>query len=272
VVEPGREWKVLATNKLADGCMASPAAVGKSLLVRTKTHLYCLEKKGLNQRQRICWRGPQRQQGAPCWRCGLCWLRVANGTYRNLVEMHRCQAERLGARPALRYREHRLIATWPGTTIARRYLRGRPRSSKRGIEPGDRVGLLGENSINWPIVDMAILTAGAVNLPPHAPLTAPQIHYQLADAGRLLVVRLHARTARQDPPNPRGFAQLTWRRGHGSAGGRGGTPFPGNHFCKAAGAPYRRWLPSWRAARPPQLAPIWRPSFTRPAPPAIPRG
>lgn len=44
VVEAGREWKLLATNKLGDGCMASPAAVGKSLLVRTKTHLYCLEK------------------------------------------------------------------------------------------------------------------------------------------------------------------------------------------------------------------------------------
>jgi len=28
-----------------------------------------------------------------------------------------------------------------------------------------------------------ILLAGAVNVPPHAPLTAPQIQYQLADAG-----------------------------------------------------------------------------------------
>lgn len=45
VVAAGREWKILATNKLNDGCMASPAAVGKSLIVRTKTHLYCLEQK-----------------------------------------------------------------------------------------------------------------------------------------------------------------------------------------------------------------------------------
>jgi long-chain acyl-CoA synthetase len=30
---------------------------------------------------------------------------------------------------------------------------------------------------------MAILTAAAVNVPPHAPLTAAQIHFQLADAG-----------------------------------------------------------------------------------------
>jgi outer membrane protein assembly factor BamB len=45
VLEPGDEMKVLAVNKLDDGCMASPAAVGKSLFLRTKTHLYCIEKK-----------------------------------------------------------------------------------------------------------------------------------------------------------------------------------------------------------------------------------
>lgn len=44
VLEPGPTFKKLASNKLADGCMASPAALGKSLLVRTKTHLYCIEK------------------------------------------------------------------------------------------------------------------------------------------------------------------------------------------------------------------------------------
>ena len=45
VLDPGETLKVLAANKLDEGCMASPAAVGKSLLVRTKTHLYCFEAK-----------------------------------------------------------------------------------------------------------------------------------------------------------------------------------------------------------------------------------
>jgi outer membrane protein assembly factor BamB len=43
VIEAGRNWKVLAANRLADGCMASPAIAGRSLFVRTLTHLYCLE-------------------------------------------------------------------------------------------------------------------------------------------------------------------------------------------------------------------------------------
>jgi outer membrane protein assembly factor BamB len=44
VVEPGRAFKVLAVNKLDDGCMASPAVAGKALFLRTKTHLYRIER------------------------------------------------------------------------------------------------------------------------------------------------------------------------------------------------------------------------------------
>ena len=45
VGEPGKEWKKLAVNKLDDGCMATPAIAGKSLFIRTRTHLYRIEKK-----------------------------------------------------------------------------------------------------------------------------------------------------------------------------------------------------------------------------------
>lgn len=44
VMAPGREFKLLASNKLDEGCMASPAAVGKAIYLRTKTHLYRIEK------------------------------------------------------------------------------------------------------------------------------------------------------------------------------------------------------------------------------------
>lgn len=43
VVQAGATFTVLATNTLDAGCMASPAVVGKSLIVRTKTHLYRIE-------------------------------------------------------------------------------------------------------------------------------------------------------------------------------------------------------------------------------------
>jgi outer membrane protein assembly factor BamB len=45
VGEVGTGWKLLATNKLDAGCMATPAIAGKALFIRTKTHLYRIEKK-----------------------------------------------------------------------------------------------------------------------------------------------------------------------------------------------------------------------------------
>jgi outer membrane protein assembly factor BamB len=43
VLKPGRACEVLATNTLADGFMASPAAAGKAFFLRTRTHLYRIE-------------------------------------------------------------------------------------------------------------------------------------------------------------------------------------------------------------------------------------
>lgn len=43
VVRPSAQYELLAKNQLEAGCMASPAALGKSLFVRTETHLYRLE-------------------------------------------------------------------------------------------------------------------------------------------------------------------------------------------------------------------------------------
>ncbi len=43
VVEPGDQFKEIARNKLESGFMASPAVVGKALILRTKTHLYRIE-------------------------------------------------------------------------------------------------------------------------------------------------------------------------------------------------------------------------------------
>ena len=44
VLKHGRELEVVAENALDDGCLASPAVSGNALFVRTKTHLYRIEK------------------------------------------------------------------------------------------------------------------------------------------------------------------------------------------------------------------------------------
>ena len=44
VIQAGREFKLLAENKLDDGLMASAAVSGKALFLRTRTALYRVEK------------------------------------------------------------------------------------------------------------------------------------------------------------------------------------------------------------------------------------
>ena len=45
VVKASKSFEPVATNELKDGCMASPAVSGDAILLRTRTHLYCIGKK-----------------------------------------------------------------------------------------------------------------------------------------------------------------------------------------------------------------------------------
>jgi long-chain acyl-CoA synthetase len=102
---------------------------------------------------------------------------------RNLVALHRRQAERLGPCAALRYKRYGLYHDLTWRDYREQAVAAAAALVEAGIAPGDRVGLLAENRLEWLVADMAIMTAGAVNVPPHAPLTAAQIQFQLADAG-----------------------------------------------------------------------------------------
>jgi long-chain acyl-CoA synthetase len=101
---------------------------------------------------------------------------------RNLVELHRRQAERLGPRPALRFKRYGIWHDVTWEQYRAEALAAAAALIEAGVAPGDRVGLVAENSVDWLIADMGLLAAGAVNVPPHAPLTARQIHFQLDDA------------------------------------------------------------------------------------------
>ena len=58
-----------------------------------------------------------------------------------------------------------------------------------GLEKGERVALLSENRPEWAFVDLATLTAGAVDVPIYATLTPAQVLYILSDSqARICVV------------------------------------------------------------------------------------
>src|SRR5947208_2250180 len=108
---------------------------------------------------------------------------TATMNYRNLTEAHRLQAERFGAATALRYQRYGLFHDYSWTQYRADALACAAALVEVGVAPGDRVGVLAENRLEWLVADMGLLAAAAVNVPPHAPLTARQVQFQLADAG-----------------------------------------------------------------------------------------
>jgi len=52
-----------------------------------------------------------------------------------------------------------------------------------GVRPGDRIALLSENRPEWSIVDLAILSLGAINVPIYTTQAQDQIEFILTDSG-----------------------------------------------------------------------------------------
>src|SRR6516165_3667564 len=70
---------------------------------------------------------------------------VATMTYRNLAELHRRQAERLGPRPAVRFKRPGLYHDLTWEQYRADSLACAAALAEAGIAPGDRVGLVSEN-------------------------------------------------------------------------------------------------------------------------------
>ncbi len=58
----------------------------------------------------------------------------------------------------------------------------------RGVKPGDRVGVLGGNSLAWAAAALGVLKAGGVVVPLNPRLVGPELHKILSTAGATMVV------------------------------------------------------------------------------------
>lgn len=103
--------------------------------------------------------------------------------YRNLAEVHRLQADRLGSQPAVRFKRDGRYHYVSWTAYRNDALACAAALIESGIEPGDRVGLLGENRIEWMLADLGILTAAGVTVSPHSSLSAKQVEFQMHNSG-----------------------------------------------------------------------------------------
>jgi long-chain acyl-CoA synthetase len=107
----------------------------------------------------------------------------------NLATLHRATCRRFGPNCALRFKRFGRYQDLSWTEYRRQADGVAAGFVELGINPGDRIALLSENRYEWLVTDYAILSAAAINVPLHAPLTPPQAQYQIghSDARGVIV-------------------------------------------------------------------------------------
>ncbi|HKU39327.1 MAG TPA: AMP-binding protein [Polyangiales bacterium] len=127
-------------------------------------------------------------------------------------------AVRRGSEPMLvEVRGTQLVPT-SGDEFASRVARARAALTARGVQPGERVGLLGPNSSDWAALDVALLAHGAVVVPLYARQDPGQLAGMLRDAGASLVVASDLQLAAALPGD---FACLSFAEALGFAADQG---------------------------------------------------
>src|SRR5258706_5314420 len=106
---------------------------------------------------------------------------------RHLPELLCSEAERLGARPGLRVKRHGMWVDVSWKEWQERVEAAALGLLALGLQMGERVAILSENRLEWIFADLAILSAGGVTVPLHAPLGPRQIQQMLADSGAAAV-------------------------------------------------------------------------------------
>ncbi|MFN3866969.1 MAG: AMP-dependent synthetase/ligase [Demequina sp.] len=80
--------------------------------------------------------------------------------------------------------------TWRKITLAEYHSRVRAVAKgliARGVNAGDRVGIMGDTRYEWSVMDFAVMAAGAVSVPVYPSSSATQVEWMVADAGINLV-------------------------------------------------------------------------------------
>jgi crotonobetaine/carnitine-CoA ligase len=88
------------------------------------------------------------------------------------------------------------VTSWAAVAARAEGLAGR--LAGLGVRPGERVALFGTNSLDYLVALAGVARLGAVSVPLNALLTAPEIAWQLADAGAVALLGEAAASARLD--------------------------------------------------------------------------
>src|SRR5574342_819323 len=104
-------------------------------------------------------------------------------TARNLVELFERQAARQGGKAAVK---HKRDGRWQEVSwkeMARRARDVADGLASLGVQPGDRISIIGETQLEWILADVGIMGSGAITVPISQSNPAHECHYILEHAG-----------------------------------------------------------------------------------------
>jgi len=104
-------------------------------------------------------------------------------TTRNLVQVFEDQVGKRGDATALTFKRGGTWQTMTWKELGRRVRDVADGLASLGVNPGDRVSILGDTCAEWIIADVAIMSAGAITVPIYQSNLAHEVQYVLQDAG-----------------------------------------------------------------------------------------
>jgi len=107
---------------------------------------------------------------------------------RNLVDMFEKSAAICGDKPFLWAKVDDRYQPWSWRDVRDQTEKLSRALVHKGLKPGDRVLLVSENRPAWPIVDLAVLRAGGINVPAYTTNTEDDHLHLLTDSGATIVV------------------------------------------------------------------------------------
>lgn len=116
---------------------------------------------------------------------------------RTIPQLFRTQAEQLGDTTLYHVKQDGVYRPISWRTVRDEVWALSAGLIRRGIQSGDRVAILAENSYAWVIADLAILHAGAISVTLHFPLTPSQVQEQLHDSEAVAIFVSNATQAQK---------------------------------------------------------------------------
>jgi long-chain acyl-CoA synthetase len=114
-------------------------------------------------------------------------LRKGAPVAQNLVQLFEAQAQKRGARTAVKFKRAGQWVDVAWSEVARRARDVADGLAALGVKPGDRIAVIGETNLEWILADLGILGASGITVTIYQSNKPSECQYIVADSGARLI-------------------------------------------------------------------------------------